>query len=352
MGIILKKKESGKITLYIKGADSVLKDLVSFSQGQFVFEESELLAAEGLRTLVLAKKDLSESDFSFFLSEYKQASSSLIQREELTRKVIEKLEKGLELIGITGVEDLLQDDVNPTLENLRQAGIKVWMITGDKVATALCIGISTGLKSPSQDVYVIKEIQKEEEIIESIKIFSKKNNTVLVIDGIALNIIMSSEDLKKIFFGIAIQAPGVICCRCSPQQKTLITENIKKYTGNIVAGVGDGGNDVGMIQCSDVGIGIVGKEGKQAALAADFSIEKFNHLNKLLLWHGRLSYKRSATLSQFIIHRGLIISFIQAIFSCIFYFVAIPIFNGTLILGYSTLYTMLPVFCLVNFSYF
>jgi len=59
-----------------------------------------------------------------------------------------------------------------------------------------------------------------------------------------------------------------------------------------------------------VGIGIVGKEGMQAALAADFSIEKFKYLNRLLLWHGRLSYKRSSVLSQFVIHRGLIISII------------------------------------------
>lgn len=102
-----------------------------------------------------------------------------------------------------------------------------------------------------------------------------------------------------------------------------------------------------MILEAHVGIGIVGKEGKQASLAADFSINKFCYLKKLLLWHGRLSYKRSAVLSQFVIHRGLIISIIQAAFSIIFYFVAIPIYNGFLMLGYATVYTMLPVFSLV-----
>ena len=66
-----------------------------------------------------------------------------------------------------------------------------------------------------------------------------------------------------------------------------------------------------MIQEANVGIGIVGKEGKQASLAADYSITKFKHLNLLLLWFGRLSYKNTATISKFIIHRGLIISFIQ-----------------------------------------
>ncbi len=104
---------------------------------------------------------------------------------------------------------------------------------------------------------------------------------------------------------------------------------------------------MGMIIEANVGIGIVGKEGKQASLASDFSINEFKFLRRLLLWHGRLSYKRSAVLSQFIIHRGLIISIIQVIFSIIFYFVAIPIYNGLLMLGYSTIYTNLPVFSLV-----
>ena len=102
-----------------------------------------------------------------------------------------------------------------------------------------------------------------------------------------------------------------------------------------------------MILEANVGIGIVGKEGKQASLASDFSINQFSYLRRLILWHGRLSYKRSAVLSQFVIHRGLIISVIQAIFSIIFYFVAIPVYNGLLMLGYSSIYTNFPVFSLV-----
>mmetsp|Transcript_39366 Transcript_39366/g.37839 ORF Transcript_39366/g.37839 Transcript_39366/m.37839 type:complete len:120 (+) Transcript_39366:2613-2972(+) len=102
-----------------------------------------------------------------------------------------------------------------------------------------------------------------------------------------------------------------------------------------------------MIQEANCGIGIVGKEGKQASLASDFSINQFSYLTRLILWHGRLSYKRSAILGQFVIHRGMIISIIQAIFSIIFYYVAIPIYNGFLIMGYTTIYTNLPVFCLI-----
>jgi phospholipid-translocating ATPase len=136
-------------------------------------------------------------------------------------------------------------------------------------------------------------------------------------------------------------------CRCSPTQKALIVQKIGYYTKKRTAAVGDGGNDVGMILEANVGIGIVGKEGKQASLASDFSINQFKYLRRLILWHGRLSYKRSAVLSQFVIHRGLIITVIQAIFSIIFYFVAISVYNGYLMLGYSTIYTMFPVFSLV-----
>jgi phospholipid-translocating ATPase len=102
-----------------------------------------------------------------------------------------------------------------------------------------------------------------------------------------------------------------------------------------------------MIQVADVGLGIVGKEGMQASLAADFSVLKFKNLTHLILWHGRHSYKRSAILAQFVFHRGLIISIIQAVFSIIFYFVAVPIYNGFLMMGYSTIYTNLPVLALI-----
>lgn len=123
---------------------------------------------------------------------------------------------------------------------------------------------------------------------------------------------------------------------------------LKKFScGKRIAAVGDGGNDVGMIMEADVGIGIVGKEGMQAALASDFSINHFHHLKKLILWHGRQSYRASAVLSQFVFHRGLIISVIQATFTTLFYFVSIPIYNGFLMLGYSTVYTSLPVFSLI-----
>jgi phospholipid-translocating ATPase len=122
---------------------------------------------------------------------------------------------------------------------------------------------------------------------------------------------------------------------------------VRQFGSGRVLGIGDGGNDVALIQSAHVGVGIYGKEGIQAALASDFSIAGFQQLNGLIYWHGRLAYKRSSLLAQFIIHRGTIITIMQTIFTIQFFFVAIPIYNGFLLLGYSTLFTMLPVFSLV-----
>lgn len=172
---------------------------------------------------------------------------------------------------------------------------------------------------------------------------------------------------KNEFIEIATKLSAVIACRCSPTQKADVARLIRKHTKKRVCCIGDGGNDVSMIQAADVGkfffwwtkpkqrdhnimcvgVGIVGKEGKQASLAADFSVTQFSYLTKLLMWHGRNSYRRSAKLAQFVIHRGLIISVIQAVFSAIFYFAPIALYQGWLMVGYATIYTMAPVFSLV-----
>jgi phospholipid-translocating ATPase len=149
------------------------------------------------------------------------------------------------------------------------------------------------------------------------------------------------------FITIAVQLPTVVACRCSPTQKADVARLIREFTKKRVCCIGDGGNDVSMIQAADVGVGIVGKEGRQASLAADFSIEQFCYLTKLLVWHGRNSYKRSAKLSQFVIHRGLIISICQTVYSIASKYEPNALYKDWLLVGYSTVYTMAPVFSLV-----
>lgn len=112
-------------------------------------------------------------------------------------------------------------------------------------------------------------------------------NHALIIDGESLQTCL--DHYRYEFIDLAVRLPVVVACRCSPTQKAEITKLIKDYTKKRILAIGDGGNDVSMIQQADVGIGIVGKEGKQASLAADISVMQFSHLNRLLLWHGRNS---------------------------------------------------------------
>lgn len=349
MGIVLQHESTNDIVFYLKGADIVMKDMLMEVKRGYLLDECDNLSKEGLRTLVLTQKVISLNDFIEWEKEYIKAQNSMFKREENIAKVISILEKNMDYLGVAGVEDKLQEDISKSVENLRNAGIKIWVLTGDKAETAKCIAISAGIKETNQEIFEILNMTNSDEIINKIEELSdivKSRKMVLLIDGITLTTIF--EHLTSKFFIVAKEVSAVICARCAPTQKAKITKVLKAYSTNgQVAAIGDGGNDVGMIQEADVGVGIVGKEGMQAALASDFSIEKFKYLEGLLLWHGRLSYKRSAALSQFVIHRGLIISVLQTVFTCSFYYVAIPIYNGWLMLGYSTIYTTLPVFSLV-----
>lgn len=168
-----------------------------------------------------------------------------------------------------------------------------------------------------------------------------------MIDGLSLSLATKPQCLT-LFLKLCVRLSCVCCCRCAPSQKKEIASAVKKL-GKRVCCVGDGGNDVGMIKEAHIGVGIAGKEGKQAALASDYSIEQFSYLVKLILWHGRQIYTSSSEMSKFIMHRGLIIAVMQFFFSILFYLIDTPIFNGFLMFGYTTIFTNLPVASIVNF---
>eukprot|EP00833_Pecoramyces_ruminatium_P015707 jgi/Orpsp1_1/1189739/evm.model.d7180000074113.1 len=343
MGIIVKDEITNEITFYMKGADAVLSKMVLFND--WLDEECGNMARKGLRTLVIARKKLSLDTYMEFQGRYDQAKLSVVDRNGEMERVQTTIEKDLELLGLTGVEDKLQDNVKPTLELLRNSGIKIWMLTGDKVETASCIAVSSKLVSRNSSIIQFCKIHDLIELKDKLISLNSTQDACLVIDGETLQLCLTS--CKNLFYETTRNLPAVVCCRCSPTQKADVTKLIKAKIKNCVCAIGDGGNDVSMIQSADVGVGIVGKEGKQASLAADFSINQFQYLATLLLWHGRNSYKRSAALSQFIIHRGLIISVIQTVFSAMFYFAPIALYQGLLLVGYTTVYTSGPVFSLV-----
>ncbi|CCO30161.1 phospholipid-translocating ATPase [Rhizoctonia solani AG-1 IB] len=344
MGIVVQSMETHEIMFVQKGADTVMARLVQRSD--WLEEETANMAREGLRTLVCGRRRLTSEEWAAFETAHKAASIRLEGRAEAMAAVVgDYLERGLELLGLTGVEDKLQEDVRATIELLRNAGIRIWMLTGDKVETATCIAISTKLVARNQYIHQIAKLKTPDQARDQLDFLQSKLDCCLVIDGESLQLCLSHFENE--FIEIATKLTAVVACRCSPTQKADVARLIRRYTRKRVCCIGDGGNDVSMIQASDVGVGIVGKEGKQASLAADFSVTQFSYLTKLLVWHGRNSYKRSAKLAQFVIHRGLIISVMQAVFSAIFYFAPIALYQGWLMVGYATVYTMAPVFSLV-----
>ncbi|XP_059751067.1 probable phospholipid-transporting ATPase IIB isoform X8 [Balaenoptera ricei] len=343
MGVIVRDESTAEITFYMKGADVAMSTVVQYND--WLEEECGNMAREGLRTLVVAKRALTEEQYQDFESRYNQAKLSIHDRTLKVAAVVESLEREMELLCLTGVEDQLQADVRPTLEMLRNAGIKIWMLTGDKLETATCIAKSSHLVSRTQDTHVFRPVTSRGEAHLELNAFRRKHDCALVISGDSLEVCLKYYEHE--FVELACQCPAVVCCRCAPTQKAHIVKLLQQHTGRRTCAIGDGGNDVSMIQAADCGIGIEGKEGRQASLAADFSVPQFKHIGRLLMVHGRSSYKRSAALSQFVMHRGLIISTMQAVFSSVFYFASVPLYQGFLMVGYATVYTMFPVFSLV-----
>ncbi|RXM96164.1 putative phospholipid-transporting ATPase IIA [Acipenser ruthenus] len=155
MGVIVRDDSSGEISFYMKGADVVMAGIVQYND--WLEEECGNMAREGLRVLVVAKKSLSEEQYQDFEARYVQAKLSVHDRSLKVATVIESLEMEMELLCLTGVEDQLQTDVRPTLEILRNAGIKVWMLTGDKLETATCTAKNAHLVTRTQDIHLFRQ---------------------------------------------------------------------------------------------------------------------------------------------------------------------------------------------------
>jgi len=232
MGIILKNKKHGHIIYYLKGAENVMMRFVKDEYVNYIAENAENLATKGLRTLVLSQKIISQEDFDKWNKEYEEAKTSMENRQQKIAEVVSKLENNMDFLCVTGVEDLLQDDVATTIDNLRNAGMKVWMLTGDKVETATCISISAGLKAKTHKIYTIKndeikeEVRNDEKKTEITVLLSKFDEYkrkisfdphLFIIDGDTLDLAL--KNCEEDFFRTAMLAPSVVCCRCSPTQK-------------------------------------------------------------------------------------------------------------------------------------
>ncbi|XP_032995695.1 probable phospholipid-transporting ATPase VB isoform X1 [Lacerta agilis] len=346
MSVVVRHPHTGEIIVYTKGADSVIMDLLEEpSRANLALEKKirkvrdqtqkhlDFYARDGLRTLCIAKKVLSEDDFQIWANFRREAETAIDNRDELLMQTAQHLETKLTLLGATGIEDRLQDGVPDAIAAFREAGIQTWVLTGDKQETAVNIAYSCKLLDQRDTVFTIntesketcesllditlEEVKKAQSIqgiawtVFGIKLPFSMSTTVtadpaigLVVDGRTLNTIFQGQ-LEHKFLELTKYCRSVLCCRCTPLQKSMVVKLVRGQLKVMTLAIGDGANDVSMIQAADVGIGISGQEGMQAVMASDFAISQFKHLKKLLLVHGHWCYSRLGKLVIYFFYKNV-----------------------------------------------
>ncbi|KAJ7416671.1 putative phospholipid-transporting ATPase IH [Willisornis vidua] len=330
---VIVKSSTGDIFLFCKGADSSIFPRVKEGKIEQVRSRVERNAVEGLRTLCVAYKKLTAEEYSNVQKLLQNAKLALQDRDKKLAEVYEKIERDFILLGATAVEDRLQEKAADTIEALQKAGIKVWVLTGDKMETAAATCYACKLFRRNTQILELTTKKIEEQSLHDVlfdlsKTVLRHNGSLtrdtfsglstdmqdygLIIDGAALSLIMkprqdgSSGNYRELFLEICRNCSAVLCCRMAPLQKAQIVKLIKLSKEHpITLAIGDGANDVSMILEAHVGIGIIGKEGRQAARNSDYAIPKFKHLKKMLLVHGHFYYVRISELVQYFFYKTL-----------------------------------------------
>ncbi|XP_031652507.1 phospholipid-transporting ATPase IB isoform X6 [Oncorhynchus kisutch] len=386
MSVVVRTPD-GKLRLYCKGADNVIFErLTDASQyKELTIAHLEQFATEGLRTLCFAYVDLEEGVYQEWLKEYTRISTIIKDRAQKLEDCYELLEKDLLLLGATAIEDRLQAGVPETIATLMKADIKIWVLTGDKQETAINIGYSCRLVSHGMSLIIVNEdsldggfysvtvgtrvwLSKDWRVcffvcsqVEATRAtltahctslgdsLGKENELALIIDGQTLKYALSFE-LRQAFLDLALSCKAVICCRVSPLQKSEIVDMVKKHVKAITLAIGDGANDVGMIQTAHVGVGISGNEGMQATNSSDYSIAQFSYLEKLLLVHGAWSYNRVTKCILYCFYKNVVLYIIELWFAFVNGFSGQILFERWCIGLYNVIFTALPPFTLGIFD--
>ncbi|KAK4603667.1 hypothetical protein RGQ29_012256 [Quercus rubra] len=378
MSVIVRNAEN-RLFLLCKGADSVMFQRLSKNGRQFESQTKDHVkkyAEAGLRTMIIAYCELGEEEYKSWDVEFSKAKTSVTtERDVSVDELADKIERDLVLLGATAVEDKLQKGVPECIDKLAQARIKLWVLTGDKMETAINIGYACSLLREDMKQIVITldspdidalEKQGDKEAtakasLESIRkqiregmsqIKSAKESDVkfgLIIDGKSLDFSLK-KDIEKSFFELAINCASVICCRSSPKQKALVTRLLKGETGKTMLAIGDGANDVSMLQEADIGVGISGVEGMQAVMASDFSIAQFQFLERLLLVHGHWCYRRIAMMICYFFYKNIAFGFTLFWFEAHASFSGQPAYNDWYMSFYNVFFTSLPIIALGVFD--
>ncbi|XP_051901227.1 phospholipid-transporting ATPase IA isoform X3 [Pristis pectinata] len=347
---VIVRTPSGKLRLYCKGADTVIYERLSESSRykDITLKHLEQFATEGLRTLCFTVAEISEMMYQDWLEVYQRAATALQNRILKLEESYELIEKNLQLLGATAIEDRLQDKVPETIETLSKADIKIWILTGDKQETAINIGHACKLLTKNMGLMVLNAhtLDTTREMLSHHcntlgDALRKDNDFALIIDGKTLKYALTFG-VRQSFLDLALSCKAVICCRVSPLQKSEIVEMVKKQVKVITLAIGDGANDVGMIQTAHVGVGISGNEGLQAANSSDYSIAQFKYLKNLLLVHGAWNYNRVAKCILYCFYKNIVLYIIEIWFAFVNGFSGQILFERWCIGLYNVIFTALP----------
>uniref|UniRef100_A0A8C9FNX5 Phospholipid-transporting ATPase n=1 Tax=Pavo cristatus TaxID=9049 RepID=A0A8C9FNX5_PAVCR len=369
---VIVRTTTGKLLLFCKGADSSIFPRVQQEEIQQTKVHVDRNAMDGYRTLCVAFKELTQKEYDRIDRQLNEAKMALQDREEKMAKVFEDTEADMHLIGATAVEDRLQEQSAETIEALHAAGMKVWVLTGDKMETAkstcyACRLFQTSTELLELTARVVGESERKEDRLHELlmdyhkrliqdvpkprgslkRSWTLSQEYGLIIDGSTLSLILnpsqdsSSSHYKSIFLQICLKCTAVLCCRMAPLQKAQIVRMVKNTKGSpITLSIGDGANDVSMILEAHVGIG---KEGRQAARNSDYAVPKFKHLRKLLLAHGHLYYVRIAHLVQYFFYKNLCFILPQFLYQFFCGFSQQPLYDAAYLTMYNICFTSLPI---------
>ena len=347
---VVVRTPSGDIKLFCKGADTVIYQRLAPVHDpvrQVTNRHIESFSLIGLRTLCLAVRHIPDDEYEEWRLVFQQASTSSQNREEKICRAAELIEKDLTLLGATAIEDKLQEGVPDTIHALLEAGIRIWVLTGDKQQTAINIGHSCRLLDSSMDLIIMNDkatpAKSLNATIRQLNARSNLNNSAVIIDGQTLALTMA-DGLKNDFIDLCIKCKVVICCRVTPGQKADVVEAVTVKTGSVTLSIGDGANDVPMIQKAKVGVGIAGMEGMQAANVSDYSIGQFRFLRRLLFVHGATCYYRITRLILYSFSKNITMFVMQFWFSMTAAWSGRILFEPLAIMFYNVFFTALPPF--------
>ncbi|KND92004.1 putative phospholipid-transporting ATPase [Tolypocladium ophioglossoides CBS 100239] len=319
------------------------------------FQHIDDFASEGLRTLLYAYRYIDDEAYAKWKVLYREAETSLADRHRLIEEAGDLIEQRFELAGATAIEDKLQDGVPETIDKLRRANIKVWMLTGDKRETAINIGHSARLCKSFSEIYILDGVQGRlhDAMTATLNDVGRGMvpHSVLVVDGQTLATIEEDDGLAVLFNDLVVRVDSVICCRASPSQKANLVKSIRRQVpDSMTLAIGDGANDIGMIQASHVGIGISGREGLQAARISDYSIAQFRFLQKLLFVHGRWNYLRTGKYVLATFWKEMLFFLVQAHYQRMNGYSGTSLFESWSLTVFNSAFTSLPVILLGIFE--